>query len=42
VADEQTTACIQELTEGRGVDMAFEVVGRPEVMVQALVLHAAS
>ena len=34
--NESTTARVRELTDGRGVDVAFEVLGRPETFTQAL------
>ena len=37
-AKEEVTKRVMELTDGRGVDVAFEVLGRPETFVQALEL----
>src|SRR5258708_20393665 len=34
-ADGDPVDCVRALTEGRGADYTFEVVGRPELMVQA-------
>ena len=34
-AGSDPVSAIQELTGGRGVDYAFEVIGRPEVVMQA-------